>query len=148
MAEIAQLRNPKALALPQVQKLFKDAIGSHPGILGSFEDSIGEYASIVLDPSFCILVGVEKGEYKALSILVLPKGKILPMPQIWLFYNEGSDELKKALIEHSKEFFIGAGYTRIWAINGTGVSDAAWKKAFSGSGNMTRVGSVFVIEAA
>jgi hypothetical protein len=99
----------------------------------------------VTNPQFFVLMGMEDGSAKALAFGSFPSSHLFPFPVISLIYNEGSLALgimlKKAIFSTITE----AGYSKAWAINGSGHSDKAWKRAviLSDYGKAKRIGTVF-----
>lgn len=140
--EVVRLVNPRALLLEPIQKLFRDALATAPSFMGSLEEAGAEYAMLLTQPRCGVFVGVEKGKYKGLAVVLLPDGKIIPMAQCWVFYSKGTKALKTALIKAIVDFGLQNGYTKLWAVNGSKVSDAVWSRAFKGAGTLTKVGSI------
>jgi hypothetical protein len=142
MPTVVRVQNPGFFQVPEFVGLIDRALAVAPGIIAPYADAPEEYTKIVINPLFGVFAGVEKGLLKALCIVALPQGKLMPIPQVWVFYNEGSRKLKDLLLKESLAFGVERGYMHFWAINASGRSDAAWNKVFEGAGKPKKVGSV------
>ncbi len=139
MARVVRLTNPEAFKREEVQALFKEAFEKNP--MADYDDVIAELVAISTDPNVALMIGAEKGKLKALCIACLPRSTLTATPSVYHFYNSGSAALREALITATVDFFLEAGYTRFWTINGTGRSDEAHAKLFRSVGEAKRIGS-------
>jgi hypothetical protein len=129
--EIINLRNPNALMVPEVYQLLERALGSveflAPGGLSSVAEDLMFYVNA---EDHFLFLGVEDGAWKAVGMASLPNNRLFPYPTINLVYNEGSHDLVLELMDFALDIFLANGYTKIWAVNGSGHSDKAWERIF------------------
>lgn len=142
MFQIVRTLNPKALDVPQINALFARAFEGSIIADGDFRSNVDEFRTLIADPTSGVFLGAEKGFFKALGIILLPTGKLIPAPQILHFYNEGSLGLKRALMTHGIDFLREKGYNSFWAINGAGIDEKLWKRAFRGAGAFEPIGTL------
>lgn len=79
------------------------------------------------------------------AVVKLPFGAVSTVPQVVGFSARGS-VAKEALVEAVTTFVREAGYTRFWAINGTGKTDAVWARTFRKAGPAKRIASVLEVD--
>lgn len=85
--------------------------------------------------------------YIAFAIIHWPKNP-LEVPQIVHFYSEGSRKETRILVRAVLDMVKQKGYNVLQAINGSGVSDDVWARAFSYEGwDIKPVRTVFRFEA-
>lgn len=125
---VVVVRNPQALAMPDLLSLIRRSLEGMPLCPGGLESCIDDLVAAVLDPGQGLLVGVEDGKMLAVGLVGLPQGNMAPYPWILHFYNEGSSELREALHKGLLDFCRVNGYVKAWAINTSGRSDGAWAR--------------------
>jgi hypothetical protein len=143
MIDILRLTNPAILDIEEVQKVFEG--GMAYSIFGSarMQDIIEDAKRMVQDPTIFVAVGFEDGEAKSCVVGHLPANKkVNPNPQVSVFFNAGTKELRAQTITALVDFFKEHGYIKFWAINGTGHSDAAWAKVFESAGKSGKIASI------
>lgn len=147
MAQVTEVRNPEALRAEPLRKMMEKAYPPG-GVVApdGFEACEDEFRQMVLSPNFHILVGVEDGLFKAVTVLLMPDDKFCPTPQVLNFYNKGSAKLRDALFEKLLDILAQEGYTSFWALNGTGKADEAWARMFKKYVTMRPLGSVLQFE--
>lgn len=145
MATVIELKNPRALLAPEIEKILRAAVASSAFVAPVGFDSVaGDIWELVTQENYFILVGFEEGQAKAVTWGFFPANRMFPFPTITMFYSEGSKVLLAAMRERLLEVLIARGYTTAWAVNITGKSDAAWTKVFSvpGKTKISVLGSV------
>lgn len=132
MPQIIQLKNPRALLAPEVEKILRHATASSAFVAPAGFDAVAAdlFEMVTNDNSF-ILVGFEHGEAKAVSWGFFPANRMFPYPTITMFYSEGSKELLRDMREQLLDVLLARGYTKAWAVNITGKSNKAWTKVFT-----------------
>jgi len=145
MATTAILRNPAALATPEVGDLFARAFPPG-GLLGEWKEAAPDFVPWVLSPHVRIILGAEGGELRGLAVVVLPNDKILPLPQVVHFFNDGSVKMRAALIDAVLDICREMGYDRFQAINGTAKPDSVWARTFRRAGAARRIGGILEFE--
>lgn len=75
---------------------------------------------------------VFRAEYAAFCILYMPQTP-LDVPQVLHFYSE-KPALRRALVGTVLDFVKKSGYNTLRAINGSGLDDAIWTRAFRHKG--------------
>lgn len=145
MIEIVRLMNPKALDVPEIEKLFTDALKGSLFAGGDFASAKEEFRSFITDPKAGVFVGIEGGSFKALGVILLPQGKLLPVPQVLHFYNSGSLALKHSLMREGVDFMKEKGYNTFWAFNANGIREDLWFRAFRGAGKVNKIGSMVTV---
>ena len=94
-----------------------------------------------------VLVQYEKGAPIAFCIIDWPKSA-LDIPQILHFYSEGSREITRILVGAVLDKVKQKGYNKLRAVNGSGISDEVWTRAFRYEGwEIKPVKTVFEFEA-
>ena len=147
MPQIVALENPQALRSQQLVDFLYRAFEEGPIAPFGLDSIAQDLWNMVLSPHHQILVGAEDGDFKAISITSLPRDNITPVPFIYVFYNEGSAEMREQLMKATLEFILSRGYTKAWAINGSKHSDEAWLKVLvEPFGKGDRIGSIFQLE--
>jgi len=142
MAQAIRLQNEQVFQVLEVQNIFKRAFEDFDMFSGDFKEAIPELEGMVKNPRTGVMMGVNKGKFEAVGIVLLPDDKFTPTPQVALFYNEGNMAMKRALVAKIVDFVAGAGYTRFRAINTTEKADSVWARAFRRAGPSDRVGSI------
>lgn len=131
MPTVIQLKNPRALLAPEVEKILRAATASSAFVAPVGFDSVAaDLFEMVTNDNNFILIGFENGEAKAVTWGFFPGSRMFPFPTITMFYSEGSKELLRAVREQLLEVLLARGYTKAWAVNITGKSNAAWTKVF------------------
>ncbi len=146
MAQAIRLQNEQVFSVPEVQTIFKKALTDFDMFNGDFDEAIPELQQMVQNPRTGVMMGVNKGKFEAVGIVLLPNDKFTPTPQVALFYNEGNMAMKRALVAKIVDFVAGAGYTKFRAINTTEKADSVWARAFRRAGPSGRVGSIMEFE--
>lgn len=145
MAEVIQLKNPRALLAPEVEKILRAATASNAFVAPVGFDSVAAdlYQMVTQDNNF-ILIGFEAGQAKAVTWGFFPANRMFPYPTVTMFYSEGSKALLGLMRERLLDVLLQRGYTTAWAVNITGKSDAAWTKVFEvpGKTKVSVLGSV------
>lgn len=146
--EVIELRNERALLIPDIQNLLRRAVES--GIFlapGGFDSVALDIWNFVTDERQFLLLGAEKGAFRACAAGYLPAGNLFPYPTVVMFYNEGSRALSRALSTQVMDFVISHGYTRLLACNTSGGQDEVWQKALTPKGAASsKVGSLVLFE--
>lgn len=147
MPTVVNLQNPRALLVPEVAALIKRAVESVDFAAPGGVDSVAEDMYIfVTNSQFFFLLGMEDGAPKAMCTGYFPSSRLFPYPVVSLIYNEGSRELLKEMAKGARDTITQAGYTRAWAINGSGRNDDAWCRLIAPKGTKAkRLASVMEI---
>lgn len=131
MATAIQLKNPRALLAPEVEKVLRSAVAAVEfAAPGGFDSIAADLFRWVSSDNFFILIGFEDGEAKGTVWGFFPADRIFPYPTVTMFYSKGSKELRDALADKLLETLLSRGYTKAWAVNATGRSNAAWQRLF------------------
>lgn len=146
--DVIQLRRVEALAIPAIQSLLKRAVESDVLLTPNGFDSVAkDLIDFVKEPNQFMLLGAEKGEFKAVILGYLPSGNLFPYPTVVLLYNEGSRALSRATRAKLMDIVVEAGYTRLLAVNSSGRDDAVWKRGITPEGATSNfVGSLALFE--
>lgn len=67
-----------------------------------------------------------------------PDSTLFPFPLVTLIYNEGTKALLKVMSKEIVDHISSHGYSKFWAMNGTGRSDGAWMRALLPEGTSGR----------
>jgi hypothetical protein len=86
-----------------------------------------------IDTAGGFLAAKEDGQPVAFALIVWPDS-YLDSPQVVHFYSEGSRKATRALVGHVLDTVKKKGYTKLRAINGSALSDAAWARTFRHDG--------------
>lgn len=130
--DVIEVRNPKALAVVEVQQLLKRAVESGALIAPNGFDTVAkDIFEFVTNTQNFMLLGAEQGHFKSVVLGYFPVGNLFPYPTVVLFYNEGSKDLLEATKEKLLDIIVSNGYTSMLAVNGTGHSDRAWLKVLT-----------------
>lgn len=149
--EVVQVRNPRALMIPEVQQLVKQAVESNiiaaPGGFDSVAKDVFDY--VTQEHQF-MLLGAENGHFKTLVMGFMPNGNLFPYPSVVLFYAQPktTKALRDATSAKLLDILVSAGYTSAWAFNATGNTDAAWSRFFTipGRTSIKPLGTVMEIK--
>lgn len=145
MITTIQLKNPRALLAPEVEKILRHAVDSSAFVAPAGFDSVaGDLFSLVTSDNYFIIIAFDGAEAKAVTWGFFPANRMFPYPTVQVFYSEGSKAILQALREKLLEVLLTRGYTKAWAVNITGNSDEAWTKVFEvpGKTQITKLGSV------
>jgi len=80
-----------------------------------------------------VLVQYEKGAPVAFCIIAWPISA-LDIPQILHFYSEGGRDNTRTLVGSVLDKVKQKGYNKLRAVNGSGISDEVWTRAFRHEG--------------
>lgn len=134
MRAVIRLQDGHALDHQEIYDLFEGAL-AFSVFNNVYMDGVEEELRKMMgDPNFGIFVGIEDGHAKCLSVIVLPQDKLITVPQCTMFFNSGSKALREEVIKTSLDFCRQNGHIRLWAVNGSRHSDAAWQKVFNSAG--------------
>lgn len=140
--EVIQVRN--GLAFAGLKGLLSRAITSTP--LCS-QAGLEECLAYILDDDKWMLVGVEDAQVRALALVSGPITQLFPFPQVALFYNEGSGELRRALSAAINSTISEAGYDRLIIANMTGHDAEVWARGMLPKGmNYKVLGEAIEVE--
>lgn len=140
---VTALDDPKWLTVRALQELFERAFASLPNVFpGGFEAIVEDIVELCRSAEAVILVGVEDKVPKGLSIVLFPVNKLATVPQVMLFYNEGSLALRKSLTKATVEIVQARGYVTFWALNASGAPDSVWARTFRLAGKARPIGGV------
>lgn len=92
--------------------------------------------------TFGVFVGLDGVELCALTICILPDSPLMAVPQVLASLNTGPEEAMTAVHQAMLAFCSDAGYNRLWCINQSGHSDAAFKRQFKYAGKAKTLGSL------
>lgn len=135
MAQVVELKNPRALLAPEVEKLLRKASVSTAFVAPAGFDAIAsDLFELVTNENSFILIGFEEGEARSVVWGFFPYNKLFPYPTVQMFYSDGSKELLQMMRDRLLEVLLARGYTTAWAVNVTGKSDRAWMKVFETPG--------------
>lgn len=145
---VVNLREPKALLIPQIQQLIHRAVDAGTFLApGGFDTIAQDLFNFTTDPTQFMFLGAEAGEMKAIAAGFLPVGNLFPYPTIVMFYNEGTRALSRAVQDEVMDFIVTQGYTRMLAVNTSGRADDVWQRALTPSdAKSERVGSLVLFE--
>jgi hypothetical protein len=141
------IRNPGALENPELVAFLRRAVAAFPYAAGKevgLEGVIEDIFTFITNPSFFLVVGIEKGNFTTLCVMERGASKMFPMPTIFCFYNEGSVKVKHAVMDRVLEIVRELGYTRFRTANMSGLPDEVWLKAFQRTGvGFDPIGTIF-----
>ncbi len=130
MPKVILLRNPRALLVPDVAMLIKRAVESNDLVApGGVDSTAQEFFDYTTNESMFLFLGMEDGKPKGLTMGYFPQSCLFPFPMVTLIYNEGTRALLKAMSKEITDYIYGHGYSKFWAMNATGRSDAVWIRA-------------------
>lgn len=147
--EVVQIKNPRALMVPEVMQLLRDATESiHIAAPGGFDSIAVDMYNLVTDDNSFFIIGAEGGHFKSLVLGYFPNSALFPYPTIITFYNKGSPALRRATGAKLLDILLARGYTSAWAVNSSGRSDKAWQHAFEipGRTKAVPIGTVFELK--
>ena len=142
MPTVVRVKNAEGLTMPDLRALVSRALKASLFRVGDTDAVLPEIAAMVNDPAFGVFIAVEGGKFKGIMVIALPRDALLTLPQITIFYSEGTKAVSSALIDAGLEWVVGSGFSRFWAINVTKRSDAVWARAFRKAGAPHRIGSI------
>lgn len=140
---IFRVTEPAFLATQPMYDLFKEAYADYS--LSKAEGAMAGLLPMVSEPTTGLFVGEEKGEFRALAVVLLPNTPLYDTPQVHHFYNGGSSRLRSELLTEMVGFVKDAGYNKWWAIN-QGGSDKAYERLARPYGQMKVIGSIIEVE--
>lgn len=138
------LKNAQALLVPQVQEFMKRVFpkGNLLNPLG-FEVNPNPIIEVINSNDKVLLIGVEDGEWKCLSMAGLPDGVGTVDPYSGHFYNEGKAALRNEVLQATVDFVLQNGYTSIVALHSSGKADEPWLRMLKKFGEPTKIGSIY-----
>lgn len=148
--DVIELKEPRALLIPEIQALLKRAVES--GVLlapSGFDTVAQDVFNFVTDENQFMLLGAEEGAFRSVVLGFFPVGNLFPYPTVVLLYNEGSRELSKLTRRKLMDTIVSRGYTRMLAVNSSGYRDDVWLKGLTPDGAQSFImGSLAVFEVA
>ena len=139
MPKAVLLRNPRALLIPDVAMLIKRAVeGTEHIAPGGIDTTAQEFFNYTTDESMFLFLGMEDGAAKGLVMGYFPDSALFPFPMVTLIYNEGTKALLKLMSKEIVDHISSHGYSKFWAMNGTGRSDDVWIRALLPEGTTGR----------
>ncbi len=132
MTNVVLLRNPRALLVPDVFGLIKRAVKSVELAADGIEGAAQELFDYCTNEDLFMFLGFEDGHAHALLMGYFPASSLFPYPMVSLIYNEGSKKLLRMLVADYGTLMEQRGFSRTWAMNGSGRSDAAWIRSLLG----------------
>ena len=135
MPRAVLLRNPRALLIPDVAMLIKRAVeGTEHVAPGGIDTTAKEFFDYTTAEDKFLFLGMEDGAPKGLVMGYFPDSALFPLPMVTLIYNEGTKALSKKMQEAVVDHISAHGYSKFWAMNATGKSDAVWIRALTPKG--------------
>jgi hypothetical protein len=123
--DIIRILSPLVFDRPEIDALFTKASRSCTIWPENYEQAKDEYKWLAEDDHSQVLVGFEDKAPMACSVTLLPRQKLF-MPQQFLFYCEGSQQLRLAMAKKCVDFAKAAGYNRGQTANASGIPDDVW----------------------
>lgn len=148
MGRIVELRNPKALMMPNVMGLLKRVLKSD-AFLNPVElsDAAEDLLAFVIQDNQFMFLGAENGDFKSMMLVSAITSPLFPLPFIIADYNEGTRSLHREMKTFAVDRLVGLGYTRVMAMNGTAASDEVWQRAMALPGlNVIPLGTIHTVE--
>ena len=145
---IIELRNVRALLIPDLQNLLRRAVESGALISPlSFDDVAGDIVTFVTNENNFMLLGAEEGGFRAVILGQFPTSALFPHPVVILLYNEGSRALSRGMTDYLLDFIADHGYTQCLAVNSSKREDDVWLRALTPEGAQAYVhGSLCIFE--
>jgi hypothetical protein len=129
MSNVIHVQNPRALLVPDVAALIKRAVLSVDVVAPGGPDSIAkDFYDHTVNSDMFLFLGMEDGACRALVTGYFPASYLFPYPMITLIYNEGSKVLLRELVKKTVDHITAHGYSKTWALNGSGRSDEVWMR--------------------
>lgn len=146
---VIELRDPKALLIPDIQNLLRRAFDSVPMLTPYGFDSIApDLFNFIVDDKQFMLLGAEGGKMKSVMLGYMPVGNLFPYPTLVLFYSEGSRQLAAEMRDQLLDLLASHGYTQMLAVNTSGYPDEVWLRGLRTEGVVSYiVGSLAMFEA-
>ncbi len=146
--DVITLREPRALVKPDLAALLKRAVESGVFLAPNGFDMVAEdIFNMVVDEGQFLILGAEKGQWKAVIMGYFPGTKMFPYPTIVNFYNEGSRALSREMGAYLMDFIVEHGYTQVLAVNSSGHADEVWLKGITPKGATSYItGSLAMFE--
>jgi hypothetical protein len=137
---VIELREPRALLIPDIQNLLKRALLSIDIVAPNGFDAVAaDLFEYVTNPTHFMLLGAEEGTFRSVIMGFLPHGNLFSYPTIVVMYNEGSRALSKATQDELLDFLLARGYTRMLAANSSGHPDDVWLRGLTPAGATSEI---------
>lgn len=142
------LRDPRALAKPEILNLLKRAVEAGTFLAPNGWDTVArDIVNFVVDENQFMILGIQDGKFVGCVLGYFPGGNLFPYPTVVSIYNEGSRETSRELRDELLETLMNAGYTRMLAVNTSGHEDGVWLRGLTPEGATgSIVGSLAMFE--
>jgi len=136
--EIVEINNPQAFKLPDIRDLFERSFAYSDDF--DADKVIRQIQLVSSLPLFHIIVAQQRTSYRALLIGIEPVNDLIPQPEVFHFFNEGTKETLDALISYFVEKMRARGYSEIRTINRRPNQSKAYFRLFDKAGEGEVIG--------
>lgn len=143
---VIRVGNPATFAIPEVRGLFERGFANSPLTPTGFGPAIKDFENMTKDPLVGVFLAYDDGKFQGFGIVILPHKTLVPYPQILHLYSEGKPKISEGLIEAGVAYMKEHGYTKFWALNGSGKSDKVWQRALRKGGSARKLASLMEFE--
>jgi len=149
MAQVIHVQNPRALLDPSLRSVVLEAVDGTP--LGAVEPETLFEAVLgraITGPG-ALFVALQAGEYRGVALALPSQDPLDARPRVLFHMRRGSKKgLKSGLLLALVDFLCRNHYTKVWAINPSGVRDSVFKRAWKKAGKSRKVASVMEVDLA
>lgn len=143
-ASAVRVLNPAAFYLPDFAQLILDGLRSS-SLVEDAESALLETIDRLGNPLFGLFVVREAAEHVGMVMLHNSPSALSPGCRVLHFYNRGSADARKALIEAVAAFAREGGNTRIWGID-MNQRPGGFARLFKALGPATSHGQLFAFD--
>lgn len=139
--KLIRVQNPRAFLVPEFNTFIAKALGTSP-FIGDPQQAIFELVNHIEKPQLALYIVIEGIELTAMALAECSGSTFSPGCLVRHFYNEGSNEARKLLIDSIVEFTQNSGASRIFGVD-INQKPRAFGKLFSAAGPATAKGTFF-----
>lgn len=141
MTEAIRIQDPNAFLIPGLTELALSALGTSP-LVPDPQAALLELVDKIAHPALGLFVVLEGDRLTAIALAEHNDSALSPGCGVLHFYNRGSNEARKALIDALAGFAREGGFTKLWGID-TGRRPGAFARLFRALGPAEPQGQLF-----
>lgn len=145
MAYVTRVESPEIYLVPSVQAFLREVFpAGHPMFMPGYEKEPELLVEKLRDAE--VLLGSENGKLSGMVVILFPEEESGEPAQIAHFYNKGSADLRRQLIDAAVEILKENGHMKFWTTNLTGRPDSVWARTFKRAGKARKLGTLMEVE--
>lgn len=145
MAYVTRVESPEIYLVPSVKEFLREAFPAGSIVfMPGYDKAPALLVEKLMEGE--VILGSEGGRLVGMVVIHFPDPEREEPPQISHFFNKGSADMRRQLIDAGVEIMKEKGYIKFWTCNFTGRPDSVWARTFKRAGKSKKLGSLMEVE--